>query len=289
MDHNIFKSNEGRARLEEWYQTFLNKVNVPVSSAEIQTSFGNNHLLIAGNESNPPLICLHAMLTGSSFLLSEIQLLTKQYRLILPELPGQSIKGIEKRLSYTDDSFPDWLDEILTGLGIEKTDLLGVSLGGFAALRFAITRPQKVNKMILLVPAGIVRGAVFKGLAKMAIPTMLFKMNPSEKNLRNVLSSLITTWDDDWVNYIGDTIQHFNPDLRVPPLAKDEELRKLGIKILVIGAENDISFPGIPMIERVKLLVPDAETELIKNSNHCPPTTHEFRKWLAERIIQFLN
>ena len=289
MKQNIFKSNEGRARLEEWYQAFMKKVDVPVSSAEIQTSFGKNHLLIAGNESNPTLICLHAMLTGSSFLLSEIQLLAKRYRLILPDLPGQSVKGIERRLTYNDDSFSKWLDEIVTGLEIERTDLLGVSLGGFAALRFAITRPEKVNKMILLVPAGIVRGAVFKGLAKMAIPTMLFKMNPSEKNLRTVLSSLITTWDDDWVNYMGDTIQYFNPDLRVPPLAKDEELRKLEIKTLVIGAENDISFPGIPMIERVKLLVPDAETELIKNSNHCPPTTQEFRQWLDERITRFLN
>lgn len=289
MAKKIFKSDKGRSRLEEWYQLFLNKIEVPVTSLHVTTSLGENHILVAGDESNPPMLCLHSMLTGSAHFLSEIQLLAKQYRLILPDLPGQSVMGIDKRLPYNDDSFTVWLDEIFEALKLEKVNLLGVSLGGFAALQFALNRPDRVNSLVLIVPAGLVRGAVFKGLAKMALPTIRYKISPSDKNLENVLSSLITTWDDDWVNYMGDTIQYFNPDLRVPPLAKDDQLMSMKMNVLLIGAENDISFPGIPMINRVRTLIPSAETELIKNSNHCPPTTDEFRQWLATRIVNFLN
>lgn len=289
MNSKIYVSDKGRVRLEEWYHLFLNKIEVPVTSMSVATSLGQNHLLLAGNENNPPLVCLHSMLTGSAHLLSEIQLLSEQYRLILPDLPGQSIKGIEKRLPYNDDSFTHWLDEIFEALKLPKVNLLGVSLGGFAALQFALNRPEKVKNLILIVPAGIVRGDVFKGLAKMALPTVRYKINPSDKNLRKVIHSLITTWDDDWVNYMGDTIQYFKPDLRVPPLATDEKLKTMGMSVLLIGAENDISFPGIPMINRVSSLIPSVETELIKNSNHCPPTTNEFRTWLTERTINFLN
>jgi 2-hydroxy-6-oxonona-2,4-dienedioate hydrolase len=289
MNKIIFKNEKGRAKLQEWYQVFLEKIEVPVTSMHVETSHGQNHLLLAGDENNPPLVCLHSMLTGSAHLLSEIQLLSKQYRLILPDLPGQSIKGIEKRLPYNDNSFTNWLGEILGALHLPKATLLGVSLGGFAALQFALNHPEKVENLILIVPAGIVRGDVFKGLAKMALPTVRYKMNPSDKNLRKVLHSLITTWDDDWVNYMGDTIQYFNPDLRVPPLAKDERLKTLDMSVLLIGAENDISFPGLPMINRVTSLIPNIETELIKNSNHCPPTTNEFRAWLANRTTNFLS
>ncbi|MEM7393611.1 MAG: alpha/beta hydrolase, partial [Verrucomicrobiota bacterium] len=71
--------------------------------------FGNSHVLLAGPPDGPPLVCLHAMRTGSAFLTSELNLLLDRFRVIAPDLPGQSVRGPQLRMSLTDDSHVQWL------------------------------------------------------------------------------------------------------------------------------------------------------------------------------------
>jgi pimeloyl-ACP methyl ester carboxylesterase len=163
-----------------------------------------------------------------------------------------------------------------------------VSLGGFVARQFASEYPDRAASLVLIVPAGIVQGSLMKGFAKMALPMMMYKIRSNEKNLRKMVDNLITTWDEDWANYLGDSFNDFSPNLKIPPLASDDELKNLRMPCLVIGAEDDISFPGEKLIERVKTHIPNVETELIKGCKHSPPTTPEFRRWLAERIKTFI-
>lgn len=289
MGKDIFKSTEARERQEDWYQRFLVRANVKVEFDFIETSFGETHVLTAGDPDNPPLVCLHAMLTGSAHLLSEIKYLAGHYRLILPDIPGHSVKGIPSRLSFKDNSHALWLKETLDAFELEKVDLFGVSLGGFVARQFASNWPERVSKLVLLVPAGIVQASVLKGLMSMAIPMMKYKINPTEKNLKAVVNFLITNWDEDWAYYLGDSMNDFITPKTIPQLATDKELQNLTMPALVIAAEDDMSFPGRELISRVKSVVPNVETELLEDTRHCVPTTEEFRSWLADRIIGFMG
>lgn len=289
MGKDIFKNEEARSRQEEWYQRFLVKADCRVNFETISTSFGESHVLMAGDVSKPPLICLHAMLTGSAHLLSELEDLTKSYHLILPDIPGHSVRGIPKRLSYKDSSYVRWFSEIIAGLDLDEIDLFGISLGGFIAHSFAAEYPDKVNKLALVVPAGIVQGSVFKGLAKMAVPMIKYKINPTEDNLKAVSSFLLTNWDEDWGPFLGDSMQDFITPKSIPPVSSDETLKKLTMPCLVMGADQDISFPGKPLVERVKAHLPSVETELLTDTRHSPPTTDEFRKWMSNRIHLFFS
>lgn len=289
MKSKIFRNENSRQKLEEWYQRFVNKIETPIESVYVQTSFGSNHILKAGKESKPPLLCLHSMLTSSAHLTSELQLLLDHYYIIAPDLPGQSARGLETRFSYKDNSFAEWLSEILDGVGLQKVNLLGISLGGFAALQFSQVYPGKVQHLVLIVPAGIVRGSTWEGIKKMAIPSMMYQFNKSEENLKKFVDPLLTTWDDNWGHYIGDAFLHFKPDLRIPPLISDQKLKEWEIPTLVFAAEDDISFPGKPMIQKLKSNNSDILTELMENCKHSPPTTPEFRNWLAGRIQDFLK
>lgn len=67
-------------------------------------------------------------------------------------------------------------------------------------------------------------------------------------------------------------------------MAVDADLSGLAVPTLAVGAEHDVYFPGRKLTDRVRALVPGAETELIPGSNHCPPTTDAFRGWLADRV-----
>lgn len=289
MGKDIFKNEEARNRQEEWYQRFLVKAGCRVQFETVTTSFGESQVLIAGDVSKPPLVCLHAMLTGSAHLLSELKDLTESYHLILPDIPGHSVRGIPKRLSYQDNSYINWFSEILEGLGMDEIDLFGISLGGFIAHRFTAEYPKKVRKLALVVPAGIVQGSVFKGLAKMAIPMIKYRIKPTEENLKELTDFLLSNWDEDWGHYLGDSMRDYITPKSIPPVSSDETLKKLTMPCLVMGADQDISFPGKPLVERVKTHLPLVETELLTDTRHSPPTTDEFRKWLSERLQLFFD
>jgi pimeloyl-ACP methyl ester carboxylesterase len=168
-------------------------------------------------------------------------------------------------------------------------NIFGVSLGGYVARAFASEYPERTSKLALLVPAGIVQASVIKGLMSMAIPMIKYKVNASEENLKKVVNFLITEWDDDWAHFLGDSMNDFITPKTIPPLASEEELQNLTMPVLAITAEKDISFPGEPLIERVKANIPSVETELLEDARHCPLTNEEFRRWLAHRLVKFLD
>jgi pimeloyl-ACP methyl ester carboxylesterase len=289
MGQSILKSEDARARLEAWYQRFLDRVDGPVESRTVSTPHGPNHVLVAGDPSKPPLVALHAMMTSSAHLLSEMGPLLDRCHVIAPDLPGQSVRGLPMHLPYDDRAHADWLREVLDGLDVHAANLFGVSLGGFVARQFATAHPERVRRLILLVPAGIVQGSVLKGLLKMAVPMIMYKIRPTEKRLRALVDPLLTTWDDDWAHYLGDAFNDFTLRRDIPPVASNAELNALSMPCLVMAAEHDISFPGGPLIERAESHIPDVETELIRDSRHSPPTTDAFRTWLANRITAFVD
>ena len=289
MNAKIFKSEEGRARLEGWFQRFLKRVDAPVTHREVKTSIGPSHVTLTGDETKPPLVLLHGSLASSAHVLGEMGPLVKRFRIIAPDLPGQSVRGPQTRLPLKDDSLGRWVLEVIDGLGIKDFNLFGVSWGGFVARQTALRAPQRVRKLVLMVPAGIVTGRVWAGITRIAIPIFLYRLSPSESRLRRFVEPLFSTWDEDWAHYMGDAFRDFDLDLRVPPVATDEQLRGLTMPTLVFAAGEDLSFPGEKLIDRIKTLVPHVEVEFIPQSKHSPPTTDEFHQWMADRVTKFLE
>ena len=156
MGETILKSEDARARLEAWYQRFLDRVDRPVASRTVSTSHGPSHVLLGGDPSQPPLVALHAMMTSSAHLLSGMGPLLDRFHVIAPDLPGQSVRGLPLHLPYVDRAHADWLRAVLDALDMHEAPLFGVSLGGFVARQFATAHPERVRRLILLVPAGIV-------------------------------------------------------------------------------------------------------------------------------------
>lgn len=195
MKGKIFRDNAARERIESWYQRFLDRIDAPYKSKTISTSQGPQHVLAIGDPSLEPLVCLHAMRTSSAHLASELTALLDRFYLLAPDLPGQSPRGLPLHLPYTDDAHARWLKDILDGFHLERTYLMGVSLGGFAARNYATRYPDQVKSLILVVPAGVVQGSLVKGFSQMALSMIRYRFNPSEKNLQKLVEPLLTTWD----------------------------------------------------------------------------------------------
>lgn len=290
MGRTVWRDEAARGRLEGWYGRFLARVPPPVESRHVPTRHGPSHVLLAGPANAPSVVCLHAMRTGAAHLLSELGPFAARFRLVAPDLPGQSVRGPQVRLSLKDDAYARWLLDVLDGLGLGgPADVFGVSFGGFVARLAASTAPDRVRRLALLVPAGVANGSHLTGLIRMAVPLVLYRLRRSEANLRRLLAPLFTTWDADWAGYTGNAVRDMPFDPRVPPMATDADLGRLTMPVLVLGAADDISFPGDAVVRRVQAVVPHADGEVIPACKHCPPTTPEFRDWLAGRLSAFFS
>nr|WP_074598340.1 2-succinyl-6-hydroxy-2,4-cyclohexadiene-1-carboxylate synthase [Sediminibacillus halophilus] len=97
--------------------------------------------------SGPPLLLLHGF-TGSSESWQDFAEKWKDgFRVLLLDLPGHGKTKTQGPIRMED--FCEDLEQLLNQLSISKVNLLGYSLGGRAALSFAVLKPERVQSLIL--------------------------------------------------------------------------------------------------------------------------------------------
>jgi len=229
---------------------------------------GCRDIFVTEAGSGAPVVLLHgggAGATGASNYSRNIDALAEHFRVIVPDMPGygQSTKEIDH-----EDPFGDLASAIrglLDELGIDRAHLVGNSYGGAAALRLAMDRPDKVDRLILMGPGGIgtTRGLPTKGL------NTLLSYYGGEGPTREKLASFIR----DYLVYDGCAVPDelielryqasiqpdvvANPPLRRPsgPTAlrtllrmdftRDKRLAKVQAPTLVVwGADDKVNRPS---------------------------------------------
>jgi len=106
----------------------------------------------------PALLLLHGGgpgATGASNFSRNVAALARHFQVIIPDLPGygRSTKGIDRADPFGDLAAA--MHGLLDALGIDKAHALGNSLGGACALRLALERPDRIDRLVLLGPGGI--------------------------------------------------------------------------------------------------------------------------------------
>lgn len=98
----------------------------------------------------PPLALLHGF-TGSGESWAPVRdVLSARCTTIAVDLTGHGRSASPcDPARYALSRFVDDLARVLDAVGVERTALLGYSLGGRAALRFAVERPDRVTALVL--------------------------------------------------------------------------------------------------------------------------------------------
>ena len=283
----MFKTEQARTTMEAAYERF--RALVPnTNTRTVPTRSGETHVLVAGREGAPPLVMLHGALATSAHAMGELGPLLDRFRVYAPDVIGQSVKSADVRLPLDGVAYGEWLADVLDEVGLERAHLYGISWGGFVACKLAQLAPNRVDRLVLLVPAGIVSGSAWSGFTQVGLPLALYRMFPSKERLHRFVGSMMTITTDAWADYFGEALRSYKLDIRVPPLLTPEALAGFTRPTLVFGASDDISFPGPALIARMKVLIPHAETELLEACRHMPPTDDAFRHRIGARITQFL-
>jgi pimeloyl-ACP methyl ester carboxylesterase len=103
----------------------------------------------------PAIVLLHGMLASLHTWDGWVDKLTKNYRVVRIDMPGFGLTGpAPENFDYEVDTVIALLDEIFTELKLTKFTLAGNSLGGYNSWNYAIKYPNKIEKLILIDPAG---------------------------------------------------------------------------------------------------------------------------------------
>lgn len=97
-----------------------------------------------------PLVLGGSYLWGRDMWAPQIQLLSRRYRLIIPELPGHDNDLPLSAAFTTPACIAQEVARLLDALGIRQCAVAGLSVGGMWAAELALQRPDQIRSLILM-------------------------------------------------------------------------------------------------------------------------------------------
>jgi pimeloyl-ACP methyl ester carboxylesterase len=102
--------------------------------------------------SGPPLLLVHGIVSSIDTWRDVLPLLAREHDVVALDLPGFGASDQPAGLSGL--VYPKVLAGLMDQLGIPRASIVGHSLGGAAACLLAAERPERVDRLALLAPAG---------------------------------------------------------------------------------------------------------------------------------------
>ncbi|MCB1518573.1 MAG: alpha/beta hydrolase [Hyphomicrobiaceae bacterium] len=272
---NIYKSEAGKTRIETAYRSWLDRWPVPAEFVTVPTSQGDTFVVVSGSEQAPPLVLLHGSIGNAATWLGDIATYAAHFRCYAVDIIGEPGLSAPSRPDLRSDAYAIWLDDVLSGLKLEKTSILALSLGGLFAFDFAARRPGRVTALAGISPAGIChsRNFILKYLpffflgdwGKKKVTEAI--MGPMPENLPAEVHEFLA---------FQDLLRaEFNPRTEALPVLSDAQISKLDFPILVVTAGKDVLLKTEETRDRLRALAPNAQVDFRPNARHFIPATSD--------------
>lgn len=134
--------------------------------------------------------------------------LEADWRVIRFDLPGAGLTGPDPTADYRDERGEQILLALMDQLGLARASVVGHSMGGRLAWRFAADHPERVTKLVLVAPDGFASPGfeygkppevpAALGLMRNALPRALMRMNlePAYANPQALTDETIDRYHD---------------------------------------------------------------------------------------------
>lgn len=284
---SLFKDPTLEQEYYRCYDKTLNEFGLPFESRFVPTTFGETHVLRFGEEGKKPLVLLHGMTMSSAMWYPNVKPFAQDRTVYAIDVMGDFGKSRPAAPLKSRQEAARWLLETLDALKLDKADLAGHSMGGFLALNFSLSCPERVSKLVLYAPAGSFHKINLKFFAKI-FPALIFHserltdkafiwLSGNKEPLEPAIRSLIVA------AYRGAMPQlHVVPSV-IPP----EEFRGFAVPTLLVVGEKEVIYPAGKVAETAKSLIADLETRVIPGASHS--LTIEHAGIVNEATLRFLR
>jgi pimeloyl-ACP methyl ester carboxylesterase len=286
--------------LDEESKTLDNKTRHDLPGQFIKLSDGFVHFELSGPEKGPLVLLIHGI-TSHYFLWDDLShsLLKEGFRVLRYDLYG---RGFSDRpdVNYNEQLFVRQLLELLSALKIkEPADLVGSTMGGAIAVIIAANNPEKVNKIILINPAGYPANLPLAGRI-VRLPVVGDYLTYAFGNIliRNSLKDYFYKLDrfpqflekyNEQTKYIGfkrailSTLRNFDLD---DQKASYETVGKQKRQVMLVWGMQDKIYP-IGNSEKVRAAIPGTEFHTLDGTGHIP--NYEAPERVNPFIVEFLK
>jgi pimeloyl-ACP methyl ester carboxylesterase len=280
----------------------------PADSRHIRVRSGRRvHVIESGN--GPPVLHLHGSSTSSLSLLPLFEHL-EEVRLVAVDRPGFGLsEPVHVPREHFRDAAIEFVDEVMDELGLETAALAGGSMGGTWALWYALARPERVRRLVVLTGTPLLPGTrPPTPLRVMATPVvgdlLTHFVKPNAKMVVQLMSSMgekdtivrypaliesLVAAGNDPIASAADLTElrailspfGFRRSLRVRP----DELRQLTVPTLLIWGDHD-PIGGVNVAQETARLVPNVQLEVLP-AGHVPYFGHPRR--VSELLSRFVR
>lgn len=262
---SIFKNTAAQETVMALYDELLANWPVAYESIRVATRHGDTHVIVSGDAQAPPLILLHGAGSNAMMWGGDVVAYSANYCVYAVDLPGEPGRSAQNRPPMDSPAYAEWLQDVLDGLGIGRAVLVGISRGGWMALKFAVTDPERVAALVLMCPAGIAKPH-WKFLPRMIVYSML-----GDWGLRRLTRALfgeqpIPPGTEDVLITITRNVRS---PLDVPPIFTDEELARLNMPVLLLGGGRDVLVNMPETAARLAQVVPQTVVEIDPTAGHA--------------------
>lgn len=273
--YHPFRSDAAKARYLALYDARAHDWPVPSETIHLHGAYGETFVRVSGPADAPPLVLLHGISSNSLSWIPNVAALARSHRVYAVDHIQDGGRSIAIRSLANLDDHLAWLDGMFDGLGLVKgVNLLGLSYGGWLAARYALARPQRLHKLVLVAPASTVLPLSFEWMARAvacAIPLRCFTRSFLRWLLQDLAQRPATQRPnfEDIVNEAWTTLRCVAPNPMLPPtVLSDDELRALAVPALYLVGENEKICAPRQAVERLNAVAPRIATRLITGAGH---------------------
>lgn len=232
------------------------------------------HVRDRGPKGAPAVLLLHGF--GSSLQTWDAwaPVLARDHRVIAIDLPGSGLSPPDPSGNYRDTRTVALLNALLDTLKVQRTSLVGNSIGGRMAWRFAAAHPDRVDKLVLVSPDGFASPGFDYGKAP-EVPAVMKAMR-YVMPMMLVRQSLAPAYADP-AALTDDRLVRYDDLLRAPG-GRDALLARMAQTVLVDPA------PLLRQIRAPTLLVWGNRDALIPIANAA-----DYLRWLPDARLVTLD
>ena len=146
----------------QWLDIELSNYDYPYEVNTITLNIQSQSLTMAYMDVKPDdyngknIVLLHGKNFNGAYWKTTIKALTqKGFRVIVPDQIGFGKSSKPSNFQYTFQQLAQNTKALLDSIGVSKTAILGHSMGGMLATRFALMYPETTEKLILENPIGL--------------------------------------------------------------------------------------------------------------------------------------